>query len=77
MEPRDTVLPFYNFSVVSLLGTGPIDLIYKAQFCLSVCLPVCVSVCLCVCFSSSETSTGTSIKLSTIDHHLVASVIRY
>ena len=40
-------------------------LIYKAQFCLSVCLWVCVSV----CFNSSETASGTSIKLGTIDHH--------
>ena len=39
-------------------------LIYKAQFCL------------CVCFNSSETAIDTIIKLDTIDHHPVVSVIR-
>ena len=38
--------------------------IYQAQFC-----P-------CVCFNSSETALGTSIKLGTIDHHSMVSVIR-
>ena len=34
---------------------------------------VCVSV---SCFNCSETDKGTSIKLDTIDHHSVVSVIR-
>ena len=34
------------------------------------------SVCLFVCFNSSETAPRTSIKLDTIDHHPVVSVIR-
>ena len=47
---------------------GPVNLIYKAQFCLSVYLSVC--------FNSSETTRGTSIKLGTNDHHYVVSVIK-
>ena len=34
------------------------------------------SVYLCVCFNSSETARDTNIKLGTIDHHPVVSVIR-
>ena len=41
------------------------NLIYEAQ-----------SVGLCVCLNSSETATGTSIKLGAIDHHPAVSVIR-
>ena len=33
-------------------------------------------VCLSVCFNSSKTVKGTSIKLGTIDHRPVVSVIR-
>ena len=45
-----------------------LNLIYKVQFFLSVCLSVC--------FNSSETAIVTSIKLGTIDHHGVISVIK-
>ena len=31
---------------------------------------------MCVCFNSSETAIGTNIKLGTIDHHPVVSVIK-
>ena len=40
-----------------------------------VCLSVFLCVCLSVCLNSSETDRGTNIKLGTIDHHPVLSVI--
>ena len=42
----------------------------------SVCLSVCLSVYVSVCFNSFETTRGTTIKLGTIDHHPVVSVIK-
>ena len=42
---------------------------------LCVCLSVRVSVCLSVCSNYSVTDRGTNIKLGTIDHHPVLSVI--
>ena len=53
-----------------LIHANEKNLRYKVRFCLSVC------VCLSVCFNFSGTAIGTSIKLSTIDHHPMVSAIR-
>ena len=58
----------YVLTRITKIYLVSIYLIYKAQFCLSVYV--------CVCFNSFKTAKSTVIKLGTIDHHLVVSVVR-